>query len=90
MSSRLQKAGSIIKNLEAVVQKFLEFARVSEAVVQKCYVKIHRTCKKKSEMESIFEHSYRSKVFSNKFLKNILKTPIHKNHIHSSLSEISI
>ena len=30
-----------------------------------------------------FLHSYRSQVFSNKFLKNILVTPIHKNHINS-------
>ena len=46
-------------------------------------------------MESLFKHSYRSKVFSNKFLKDILRTPIHRfillqfhiiDIIHRSLS----
>ena len=63
---------SIVKNLEAVIQKFVEF---TEVVVQGCYVKIR---KKTPEMESLFKHSYKSKVFSNKFLKDILRTPIRR------------
>ena len=51
---KLVSISPVVKNMEAVTQKFVEFARVSEAVVQKCYVKICKTCKKTPEMESIF------------------------------------
>ena len=50
----LVSISSTVKNVKAVIQKFVEFARVSKAVVQKRYVKIRRTCKKTSDVESLF------------------------------------
>ena len=57
----LVSISSLVKNLEPVVQKFVEFAGVSfwlssleknpEAVIQRCYVKIRR---KTPELESLF------------------------------------
>ena len=50
----LVSISSIVRDLEVVIQKFVELAGASEAVVQKCYVKIRRTCKETPKMESLF------------------------------------
>ena len=50
--SRSQKASSIIKNLEAVVQEFVEY--FAKSLKSRRYAKIHKTNKKTPEIEFLF------------------------------------
>ena len=49
---RLQEAGSIIKNLEAVIEKFVE--QFAKSLKSRRYAKIDKTCKKTSKIVSRF------------------------------------
>ena len=81
----LVSISSIVKNLEAVIQKLVElvFDLSHRSSHSKVLCKNSQYLQENTRDGVSFLHSYRSKVFSNKFLKNILITPIHKNHINS-------